>query len=166
MDQDLLLGHVSIPAKFWSQNGTTHNGTAFTCNLFHPVGLKQLVNEKKEESTITFRVSTYKLSKKKPLMNRVKETTSDEGVIPAVISASEEGAISAVISVFVDSVTNLNQVPLCSVRSPELRTLVRVEVGNRVEVTSIKDRTGNPIFKQLLRLPVFNPKLENVCVSC
>lgn len=155
MDQDFLIGQVSIPIKFWTNNGvinggSINNGTGFISNLFHPIGLKQLTNEKREESTITYRVSTFKLSKDKSLISK---------------TISSEERISAIISVFIDSATNLNQVPLASIRSPELRSLVRVEVGNNVEVTSIKDRTGNPMFKELLHVPAIDPRLENIKVS-
>ena len=37
--------------------------------------------------------------------------------------------------------------------------MVRITVGNQTQVTSIKERTGYPVFEEVLNFMLFNPKL-------
>lgn len=70
----------------------------------------------------------------------------------------------AVLTVLVDSASGLETASR-HVRAPELRPLVRVSVGNQQMVTSVQERTAQPVWEQTLQFYLYNPKLEEMLVE-
>ena len=68
------------------------------------------------------------------------------------------------LAVFVDHVVGVST-SHSSVRAPEIRPMVRVSVGNQTSVTSILERTGSPIYEDLLNLLIYNPQLEDISAA-
>jgi len=69
-----------------------------------------------------------------------------------------------VLSVLIESVTGL-ETTAKQIQIPELRSLVRISVGNSTQVTSAKERTGYPVWDQALHFLLFNFKLETINIE-
>lgn len=144
--QDILLGQVSIPIRHFTRHKEA-NGRLWTAPLFHPIVFEAINGGK---SRIEFRVTGYNLSKDGTCHMRQQQ-------IP-------ESPL-AVVTVFIDSGFNLSNIPLTGLRSPELKVLVRVRVGNTSKITSVREREANPIWREALIFSLINPRLEDVNID-
>jgi hypothetical protein len=151
-DEDLVdddfIGRFSIPIKSFVDNKLI-NGQEITV----PLSKKESTHseEKGPPPTISFRVSWFQLSTDK----RKLEATANQARAQLPVAA---------LSVLVDSATGL-ETCTAQVRSPELRPLVRISVGNEVHVTTIKRRTGYPVWEEPHHFILYNPKLETIHIE-
>lgn len=147
-DEDELIGYVELSAEFFKSNTSKYNGREFEIQLLDPESKCPL---KFGQTKLVFRISWFKLTDK--LSEIQKSLELAKNLLPV-----------ATLSVLVDSASGLETV-VHQVQTPELRILVRITVGNQVQVTQIKERTGYPVFEETLNFMLFNPKLEDIFVE-
>ena len=142
IDQDVELGYVVLPLIF--VQGDEYNGRNMTLPLTNrrteiPIG--------GASTGLQVRMTLLPLS---------------VDPIPRSVNAP---VAPGVLTVFIDSARNLSHLPIQSLKSNELRVIVRVQVGSHVEVTKIKERTGFPIWKEILIFSLEQPNLEEISVD-
>ncbi|RWS26154.1 hypothetical protein B4U80_04109 [Leptotrombidium deliense] len=145
IDEDELIGTFKVPVDLFIQSETVYNGRLFITSLLEP-NTNSFVN--KGRAGLTFRISYFSLRTKIEASSVVKSKN-----LPL-----------AVLCVLIDYATGLETVAH-QVKSPELRSLVRVSVGNQAQVTGIKERTGYPVWEENLNFFLFEPRLEDVYIE-
>ena len=147
-DEDELIGYVEMNTQYFRYEQSEFNGREFEIQLLDPETKNPL---KAGQTKLIFRISSFRLTNE--LAKIQKSLELSKSILPV-----------ATLSILVDSASGLETV-VHQIQTPELRTLVRVTVGNQVQVTSIKEKTGYPVWEEVLNFMLFNPKLEDVFVE-
>lgn len=147
-DEDELIGYVQMSTEYFRSESSEFNGREFQVQLLDPETKSPL---KAGHTKLVFRISWFRLTNELAKIRKSLELS--KSLLPV-----------ATLSVLVDSASGLETV-VHQVQTPELRTLVRITVGNQVQVTSIKERTGYPVWEEVLNFMLFNPMLEDVFVE-
>ena len=147
-DEDELIGFVKMSTEHFRSEDSEFNGREFEVQLLDPETKSPL---KSGHTKLVFRISWFKLTNELAKIRKCLELS--RSLLPV-----------ATLSVLVDSASGMETV-VHQVQTPELRTLVRITVGNQVQVTSIKERTGYPVWEEVLNFMLFNPMLEDVFVE-
>ena len=147
-EKDRLIGTFSASIDTFAITNPEINGRELTASLWdHQTGLP--IN--KDVTKISFRVSWFRLSNNKAKIKTCQKSSRNK--LPV-----------AVLSVLIESVTGL-ETTAKQIQIPELRSLVRISVGNSTQVTSAKERTGYPVWDQALHFLLFNFKLETINIE-
>jgi hypothetical protein len=165
-DTAQILGSCHLPINCFHQPDSTLNGREFEAPL-HLFEREVSRNPRSRFPTVAARLSTESAAASKVVL-RVSclPLTDDRNALQS------EGADRlvranwplAVLTVLVDSASGL-ETAARYVRAPELRPLVRVSVGNQQMVTSVQERTAQPVWEQTLQFYLYNPKLEEMLVE-
>ena len=147
-DEDELIGYVKMSTEHFRFENSEFNGREFQVQLLDPETKSPL---KYGHTKLVFRISWFQLTNELTKIRKSLELS--KSLLPV-----------ATLSVLVDSASGMETV-VHQVQTPELRTLVRITVGNQVQVTSIKERTGYPVWEEVLNFMLFNPMLEDVFVE-
>lgn len=142
--EDQFIGMFAIPVRFFVKNKEA-NGQEYEVELRD---IKGRILNKKVKPTLAFRVTWFEIEAGE---EKLKKSYSSD--LPV-----------AVLSVLVDSATGLETVT-SQFRGPEMRPLVRLSVGNQIQATTIKRRTGNPVWEESHHFILFSPKLEELHVE-
>lgn len=126
IDQDVIIGSLSIP--FCVTRCGDWNGRLLALPLLHP-STKCVVNE--GNTRILLRISSLPIT---------RSPSSFRG--------------SGLVSVLVEAGRGLQTLPILKHKPPELRLLVRVSIGTNVQVTRIRERTGYPIWREVVHFPL------------
>ena len=144
MIEDQLIGKFSIAINQFDENKEL-NGREVTVPLTRP---KEDDNTHKARTTeLSFRVSLFKLTTN---VDKLKEN----------LRLSRAQLPVASLSVLIDSAFGLDSCT-AQVRSPELRPLVKISVGNQVRFTTCKRRTGFPGLGRIASLYSLQPSSGN-----
>ncbi|RWS17889.1 hypothetical protein B4U79_17186 [Dinothrombium tinctorium] len=146
VEENDILGVFTAPISLFME--PEFNGLLFSTPLRDPDNAKFVKNGKTQ---LHFRISYFNLS------TDIKSLKLSHGLMRRNLPV-------AVLTVLVDYATGL-ETAAKQVKTPELRSLVRVSVGNQVQVTSIKERTGYPIWEESLDFFLFNPHLEDIYIE-
>ena len=141
-DQDVELGHLVVPLNL--VRSSIFNGRRQTLPLLDPETAERLG---KGTTGLEIRLTLVLLF-------------SEPMPRPSVASVSE-----AVLTVFIDSARGLNNFPTNFARSPELRILVRAQLGHYSQVTRIRERTAYPVWKECLVFPLEKPELTEILIE-
>jgi hypothetical protein len=150
LTDDELIGQFSIPVESFMKNKEL-NAQEVSVPLIKRD--PHLNTESKLKSMLSFRVIWSELLKE-----------SDGKELESISTQSRTHLPVAALSVLVDSATGLDTCK-AKVRSPELRPLVKINIGNQVCVTSVKRRTGNPVWEESYHFLLYNPKIENISIE-
>ena len=148
MIEDQLIGRFSIQIKDFVDYQEL-NGREVTVPLTK-------ANQRSQEMTknwprMSFRVSWFKL-------------TTDIKFLDNNLRVSRAQLPVASLSVHIDSATGLDSCT-AQVRSPELRPLVKISVGNQVRYTTCKRRTGCPVWEESHHFILYNPIWETIHIE-
>lgn len=147
-EEDELIGFVKMNTERFRSENSEFNGREFDVQLLDPETKSPL---KSGHTKLVFRISWFRLTNELAKIRKSLELS--KSLLPV-----------ATLSVLVDSASGMETV-VHQIQTPELRTLVRITVGNQVQVTSIKERTGYPVWEEVLNFMLFNPMLEDVFVE-
>ena len=131
-DEDELIGFVEMSTEYFKSDDSEFNGREFEIQLLDPETKNPL---KAGQTKLIFRITWFRL-------------TNELAKIQKSLELSKNQLPVATLSVLVDSASGMDTV-VHQIQTPELRILVRITVGNQVQVTSIKERTGYPVWEQV-----------------
>ena len=147
--EDQLIGRFSIPIKDFVDYKEL-NGREITVPLTK-AGKKAPEVLTTKLPQMSFRVSWFKLS-------------TDIKHLDANLRLSRAQLPVASLSVLIDSATGLDTVT-AHIRSPELRPLVKISVGNQIRYTTCKRRTGCPVWEESHHFILYNPIWETIHIE-
>lgn len=155
MIEDQLVGKFSIAINQFDEHKEL-NGREVTVPLSVSDGTDGFANQnikesKSKKAELSFRVSLFKL-------------TTNIGKLKENLRLSRAQQPVASLSVLIDSAYGLDTCTT-QVRSPELRPLVKISVGNQVRYTTCKRRTGFPVWEESHHFILYNPILEMIHIE-